>query len=60
MTVQTHQEWLDGENDPASVAEEIKKIIKSNSLRNRYTKNTWCKVENEELTRLNELISRLD
>jgi len=54
MTKQAHQEWLDGENEPESPLEEIKRIISSNTTKNRYTKCVFLK-----LFRLNSLIKEL-
>ena len=50
MSKQTHQEWLDGENEPETVADQIKAIIKYGSHRNDYTKCRWLKLDGEKLS----------
>jgi len=60
MTKQTHQEWLDGENEPETTKDQIKLIIKTGSHRNRYTKDRWLKLDGDELSRLNDLIDELN
>lgn len=46
-------------NDLAETVQEIKRIVKSNSQYNRYTKSRLMKVSDDELFRLNQLINML-
>ncbi len=57
---QTHQEWLDGENEPESTIDKIKHIISRNTRVNKYRKTRRIEICNDELFELNSLIDKLN